>query len=174
MEANETMKSEITNPEARAFLGDFMLKRGINREFYNLVPEDKFDFRMVDTPKRKSDTPRENLAHQVDITRDYMDGVKTGELRFGVHNKDREDKPLPSKEKLLAELEKAEQELREVLSDANIGEKKVKVPWAEAPIPAISSLHGLAEHEVLHTGLNLALMDHLDIERFPALKQMWG
>jgi len=75
---------KITDPQAKAFIEQFLRDREINREFYKRVPEDKFDFRMVNTPQRKSDSPRESLAHQIDTTRDYINGVKTGVLQFEV------------------------------------------------------------------------------------------
>lgn len=79
-----------------------------------------------------------------------------------------------SKEELLAEFDSTGRELIELLSDPNVSGKRVKVPWAKESISAIQALHGLQSHEVLHTGWNLAVMDHLDIERFPGLKSTWG
>jgi len=166
--------SKIINPEAKAFINQFLKDREINKEFYKRVPEDKFDFRMVDTPKRKSDSPRKSLAHQIDTTRDYINGVKTGTLQFGVKYDDLVEPLRLSRDELLAKLEESEKELIEVLSDSGIGNKKVKVPWSQEAIPAVSSLWGLDSHEILHAGWNLAIMDHLGIERFPALQQMWG
>lgn len=166
--------SRITDPQAKAFIEQFLKDREINREFYKRVPEDKFDFRMVDTPKRKSDSPRESLVHQVDTTRDYINGVKTGILQFGIKYDDLAEPQKLSKEDLLAKLEESERELIEILCDPEIGKKKVKVPWSNEPIPAISSLWALDSHEILHQGWNLAIMDHLNIERFSALKRMWG
>lgn len=165
---------KITNPEARAFFDNFLRVSGINRDFYQLVPGDKFDHRDVDTQQRRSSTPREFLAHQIDITRDYIDGVKTGELKFGEQHKKREDNNLPSKEELLEELERTKQELKELLSDPDIGNRRVKVPWSDEPIPAVSSLYGLSEHEVLHTGRNMCTMEHLGIDKYPSLVQTWG
>lgn len=166
--------SKITNPEAKRFLRAFLADREINREFYNRVPEESFDFRMVDTPQKKSDSPRESLAHQIDTTRDYINGIKSGVLKFANKYEDLSDPSKLSKSELLSKLGKTEQELIEVLSDPEIENKKVKVPWNDDLIPAIASLWGLDSHEILHTGWNLAVMDHLNIERFPALKKMWG
>lgn len=166
--------SKISDPQAKAFLEQFLRNREINKEFYKRVPEDKFDFRMVDTHERKSDSPRESLAHQIDTTRDYINGVKTGVLQFGIKYDDLQEPENLTKNELLIELEESEQELIEVLSDPEIGNKKVKVPWSKEAIPAISSLWGLDSHEILHQGWNLAIMDHLNIERFPALKAIWG
>ncbi len=166
--------SKITNPEAKRFINTFLADRQINKEFYNRVPEDKFDFRMVDWPERKSDSPRESLAHQIDTTRDYVNGIKNGILNFTIKYDDLSDPIKLSKEQLLAKLAEAEQELIAVLADPEIGNKKVKVPWSQEPIPAIASLWGLDSHEILHTGWNLAIMDHLNIPRFPVLKKMWG
>ena len=166
--------TKVTNPEAKALLSQFLTDREINREFYKRVPEDKFDFRMVDTPKRKSDSPRESLAHQIDTTRDYINAVKTGVLKFGVKYKDLTETARLSKQQLLKKLRETEEELVRILADPEIGKKKVKVPWSKEPIPAITCLWALDSHEILHQGWNLALMDHLNIERFPALKKMWG
>jgi hypothetical protein len=166
--------SKIINPEAKAFINQFLKDREINKEFYKRVPEDKLDFRMVDTPKRKSDSPRKSLAHQIDTTRDYINGVKSGNLQFGIKYDDLAEPQKLSKDELLTKLEESEKELVEILSDTEIDTKKVKVPWSQEPIPAVSSLWGLDSHEILHTGWNLAIMDHLDIERFPVLQEMWG
>lgn len=166
--------SSITNQDAKRFIEQFFRDRAINREFYEKVPTEKFDFRMVDTPERKSDSPRESLAHQIDTERDYINGVRTGELKFGVAYDDLKDPSTQNKVQLLQKLQEADQELIEILSDPDISNKKIKVPWSNAPIPAVSTLWALDSHEILHTGWNLAVMDHLNIERFPALKEMWG
>lgn len=166
--------SKVTDPQAKTFLEQFLRDRKINREFYKRVPEDRLDFRMVDTPKRKSDTPRESLAHQIDTTRDYVEGVKTGTLQFGIKYKDLAEPQKLTKDELLTKFRQTEEELVTILADPKIKTKKVKVPWSKKPIPAVSALWGLDSHEILHQGWNLAIMDHLNIERFPALKAMWG
>lgn len=164
--------SKVKDPEARDFLQSFFAHREINREFYRLVPEDKFDFRMVDTPERKSDSPRESLAHQINVQRSYMKAIEVGELRFGdYYNQNLQGK---SKEELLQELERADKELIDLLSREENLKKKVIVPWNKKGVRVIQMLWGLQEHEILHTGWNLAIMDHLNIKRFPALRKMWG
>lgn len=166
--------SGVKNPEAKRFLSQFFKDRAINKEFYERVPEDKFDFRMVDSPKRKSDSPRESIAHQIDTQRDYMNAIKTGILKFGEKYSDLSQPENLSKMELLRKLEQADTELLGLLSDPHIGEKKVKVPWAPESISVLSMIWSLDSHEILHTGWNLAIMDHLDIERFQSLKEMWG
>lgn len=166
--------TNVKNPQAKVFIEQFLKDREINKEFYKRVPEDKFDYRMVDKPDRKSDSPRESLIHQIDTTRDYINGVKTGILQFGIKYDDLLETQELTKDVLLTKLEETEQELIEILSDPEIGNKKVKVKWSKEPVPAVSSLWGLDSHEILHQGWNLAIMDHLNIERFPALKAMWG
>ena len=131
--------SKITNPEAKRVIEQFFRDREINKEFYKLVPEDKFDYLMVDTPQRKSDSPRKSLAHQIDTTRDYINGVKTGALSFGIKYDDLTSPDKLSKDELLKKLEEAENELIELLTDPKIGDKKVKVPWSTVPIFAIAS-----------------------------------
>lgn len=166
--------SKITNQSAKKFIITFLANRYINTEFYRRVPEERFDFRMINTPQRKSDSPRESLVHQVDTTRDYIQGIKTGVLIFDNKYDDLVGPEKLSKLELLKKLEETEKELVEVLGDSEISNKKVQVPWRKEPISAIDSLWGLDSHEVLHTGWNLAIMDHLNIERFPALKRIWG
>lgn len=166
--------SKIANPAAKMFIETFLRNRNINREFYKRVPEEKFGFRMIDTLQRKSDSPRESLVHQIDKIRDYINSVKTGILRFDNKYEDLGQPEKLSKLELLRKLEETEQELVEVLADPETGNKKVQVPWNKEPIPALDCLWRLDSHEVLHTGWNLAIMDHLNIERFPALKRMWG
>lgn len=165
---------KITDSQAKAFIGTFLKDREINKEFYRQIPEDSFDFRMVDTRRRKSDSPRESLIHQIDTTRDYVNGVKTGLLRFSVEYDDLAKLQKLGKNELLAKLEEGEVELVKILSGAEISDKKVQVPWSKKPISAVSALWALDSHEVLHQGWNLAVMDHLGIKRFPALKRMWG
>lgn len=79
-----------------------------------------------------------------------------------------------SKIRLLAELEATNKALIELLSEPGFEAKKVVVPWSEEPMEAINFLWGLESHETLHQGWNLAVMDHLNIERFPALEDMLG
>jgi uncharacterized damage-inducible protein DinB len=164
--------SNVSNPKAKDFLKTFFVNREINREFYKRVPEDKFDFRMVDKPGRKSDSPRESLAHQINVQRTYMLAVEKGELKFGDYYE--QNLKVKSKDELLSELDKDDQELIEILADERKCKKKVKVPWSKQQVDAIDMLWGLDQHEVLHTGWNLAIMDHLSMGRFPALKKVWG
>lgn len=129
---------------------------------------------MVDTAMQKSDSPLESLTHQIDTERDYLNGIKIGVLKFDIEYKDLKKSISLNKIQLLEKLKEADEELVKLLSDPVISYKKVKVPWSDTPIPAISSLWALHNHEILHTGWNLAVMDYLNIERFPSLKQMWG
>lgn len=163
---------KITNSEAKYFINQFLKDREIIVEFFKRVPEDKLDYRMVDTPERKSDSPRGSIIHIINTTRDYINGVKNGELKFGIEYDDLKDISGLSKQQLLDMLNKSTDELIDVLTD--IANKKVKVPWEDKPIGIVGALWGLDSHEILHQGWNLALMDYLNIERFPQLKEMWG
>jgi hypothetical protein len=53
----------IDNPQVRQFYALYWPQREILYEFFCLLSEPQFDFRMVDTPERKADTPRESLVH---------------------------------------------------------------------------------------------------------------
>lgn len=166
--------TSVVNVEAKRFLQQFFSDRAINREFYERVPEDRFDFRIVDDSKRKSDSPRESLAHQIDTERDYISGVKTGELKFGIIYDDLVKSIKLSKSELLQKLQDEDNELIKILSDKEISDKMVKVSWSKEPISALSMIWALDSHEILHTGWNLAIMDCLNIDRFQSLKEMWG
>ncbi len=174
MSDNNLSLEKVTNPEAKRFLLQFLSDREINRDFYQLVPEEKFDFRMIDTSNRKSDSPRESITHQIDTTRDYINGVKTGVLKFRIIYEDLTNPQKLSKDQLLEKLEQTAEELITLLADEGIENIKVQVPWSKESLPAISSLWGLNDHEILHQGWNLAIMDHLSIPRFPSLQRMWG
>ena len=169
--------SKIENAQARNVLAQFLMHREINREFYRRVPADKLDYRMADTKSRRSDSPRESLVHQLYVTRNYVHSVRTGVMQWG------EERVallvIPAwqtwdKQRLLSEMQRIEQELATLLSEPDIESRQVAVPWSREPLPALTLLRGLIDHEILHTGWNLALMDLLDIERFPALKDHWG
>lgn len=162
----------ILNPEAKTFLEEFTVNRAINREFYEKVPDDQFNFRMVDTPERKSDSVRETLAHQIAVQIDYLNAIESGKLMFVAGN-NTELKKL-SKEKLLDVLTRIDTELTDLLADQVNCVRKISVPWSEELIPATEMLWGLNNHEILTTGWILAIMDHLNMERFPKLKERWG
>lgn len=167
--------SKVLDPTVKTFLKNFLRNRTINTEFYKRVPEDKMDYHMVDKLELKSDSPRRSLVHQIYVTRKYIYGVRTGVLKFdGITYRNLTGTEKISKEDLIRELDETKKELIDLLSDPQIVKRKVKVPWSKVPVSAIQCLHGLYDHEILHTGWNLALMDHLGIERFPELQAVWG
>jgi uncharacterized damage-inducible protein DinB len=169
--------SKIASQEARNFLWRFMLNREVNREFYRRVPTDKLDYHMVDTKTRRSDSPRESLLHQLFVVRNYVYSVQHGVMQWGEERQQLIMAPALSrwgKARLLAEMERTEQELVDLLALPDIESRTVKVGWQDEPLSAIRLLYGLNDHEILHTGWNLALMDHLGIERYPALSRLWG
>ena len=154
-----------------------MLHSEVNREFYRRVPAEKLDYRMVDTKTRRSDSPRESLLHQLYVVRNYVHSVKTGVMQWGPEREALLMAPALSrwgKQRLLLEMERTELELVELLSLPDIDARAVRVPWQDEPLPVLRLLDSLIDHEILHTGWNLALMDHLQIERYPALSRLWG
>ena len=169
--------SKITSAEARSFWWRFALHREVNREFYRRVPAEKLDYRMVDTKTRRSDSPRESLLHQLYVVRNYVHSVKTSVMQWGPQREVLLMAPALQtwdKKRLLAEMQRTEAELAGLLALPDIDARVVKAPWQEEPLPALRLLDGLIDHEILHTGWNLALMDHLQIERYPALSRIWG
>ena len=79
-----------------------------------------------------------------------------------------------TKAQLLAEMERIDKEMFAGLTaetfDAN---KPVTVFWG-GEMGALDVLYFLRDREILHVGWNLALMDHLNMPRFPSLIQYWG
>ena len=127
---------------------------------------------MVESPQRKADSPRESLAHILYVQLVYLNGVLTGKLEFksmGVEHYAR-----MTREQLLAELERVEQEMYDILTDEALDSNRpVAVFWG-GEIGAVDVLYFLRDHDILHIGWNLALMDHLNVPRFESLVAYWG
>ena len=162
----------IQNPQVRAFYALTWSQHRILYEFYTLIGEEQYDFRIVDRPERKADSPRESLAHILYVELVYLNGVRTGKLEFkdmGVgHYKEM------TKDQLLAEWERIDLEMFNYLTSADFDSgKPVEVPWGGA-MNAVDVLFFLRDHDILHIGWNLAVMDHLNVPRYPTLIQYWG
>ena len=164
--------SSIRNPQVRHFYSLYGSQHQIVYDFFTCLTEEQFDYRMVDTPERKSDTPRESLAHILYVQLVYLNGVKTGKLEFksmGV-----EHYTEMTKAQLLAEMERIDEEMFTYLTgEAFDSNSTVDVPWG-GEMNAVDVLFFLKDHDILHIGWNLALMDHLNVPRFESLIQYWG
>ena len=164
--------SSITDPQIRHFYSLYWPQRQIVYDFFTRLTEEQFDYRMVDAPERESDTPRESLAHILYVQLVYLNGVKTGRLEFksmGV-----EHYAEMAKEQLLAELERIDEEMfAHLTAEAFDGNSPVKAFWG-GEMNAVDVLYFLRDHDILHIGWNLALMDHLNVPRFESLIQYWG
>jgi len=172
----KSAKQKVTNPQAINFINTFLLHRDINREYFLLVPEEKYDIHLVNNEKVQSDSPRKNLVHQVDTTRDYINGILKKQLLFR-RNEEYTDLQKPeilTKSQLIEKFDESTLWLISVLQQKDIDTVSVKVPWNTDFTPALQMIWGLNSHEILHTGWNLAYMDFLEIPRFPKLKVMWG
>ena len=164
--------SSINNPQVRVFYSLWWPQRQVIYDFFTRLTEEQFDYRMVDTPARKADTPRESLAHILYVQLVYFNGVKTGKLEFrsmGVeHYREM------TKEQLLAEMERIDAEMIAYLTAETFdSDRRVAVFWG-GEMNAVDVLYFLRDHDILHIGWNLALMDHLSIPRFESLIQYWG
>ena len=151
--------------------------RNINRGIFERISEDNFDYRMVDTTKRKSDSPRESLAHLIEVESCYLLGAKEGRGNQWERTKDSELKTkskTKSKTYLLTLLAKKDDELIAFLSNDTHLKNMVEVKWSDKPVSVLSYLWAMNDHEILHNGWNLALMDLLKIPRFEELKKVWG
>jgi uncharacterized damage-inducible protein DinB len=168
---------ELQSERARRFLAAFKRHRRVNREFYERLRPGQLDYRMVETSMQRSDSPRESLVHQLYVTRNYAYSAKHGVMLWGAEREALLYIPAWQsfdKQRLLSEMERIEGELVEVLCEPDIDTRRVRVPWSSEPMLALDMLRGLIDHEVLHTGWNLALMDHLGMDRYLALRDAWG
>ena len=164
--------SSIQDPRVRAFYSLYWSQHQIILDFFTRLAEEQFDYRMMDTPERKSDTPRESLAHILYVQLVYLNGVKTGKLEF--KSMGTEHYREMTKAQLLAEMERIDAEMFAYLTAEPFDSSRtVDVPWG-GQMNAIDVLFFLRDHDILHIGWNLALMDHLNVPRFESLIQYWG
>ena len=78
-----------------------------------------------------------------------------------------------TKQQLLAEMDKIEAEMLTFLASETFdSEAQTEAPWGK--LKAIDLLHAMRAHDILHIGWNLALMDHLGMQRFQSLIDCWG
>lgn len=164
--------SSIKNPQVRVFYSLWWPQHQVIYDFFTGLTEEQFGYRMVDTPDRKADTPRESLAHILYVQLVYFNGVKTGKLEFksmGV-----EHYLEMTREQLLAEMKRIDKEMLAYLTAETFdSDGRVAVFWGGEMNP-VDVLYFLRDHDILHIGWNLALMDHLHIPRFESLIQYWG
>ena len=102
--------NDTRHAEARNFYHIYLPQRTILADFYSLLPEESYDYRMVD----RADTPRQSFLHILATHRQYLDGIKNGALTFA-------EPEAPSdvtKPGLLAAMDRIEQETWEHLSSA--------------------------------------------------------
>jgi uncharacterized damage-inducible protein DinB len=164
--------ASIKNPQIRVFYALWWPQHQILVDFTGYLAEEQLDYRMVDSSSRKADTPRESLAHLLYVQLVYLNAVKTGKLEFkdmGV-----EHYKALSKEQLLVEWESIDQQMFTYLTaDTFDSQWQVQVPWGST-MKAVDLLFFLRDHDILHIGWNLAVMDHLNMPRFESLIQYWG
>ncbi|HET9588339.1 MAG TPA: DinB family protein [Anaerolineales bacterium] len=164
--------ASIHDPRVRIFYSLYWPQHLILRDFFSLLQENQFDYSMTEIPERKADTPRESLAHILYVQLVYLNGVKTGKLEFksmGVEHYT----GMP-REQLLTEMDRVDEALFKCLtSNAFDSNNTVDVPWGGS-MNAIDLLFFLRDHDILHIGWNLALMDHLNVPRYDSLIRYWG
>ena len=162
----------IKDAKVRTFYSLYWPQHQIIYDFYTRLTEAQFDYRMVDQPARKADTPRESLAHLIYVQLVFLNGARTGELEYksmGVEH----HLELPGAQ-LLAELERVDSDLYAYLTAEGFNSNHmVRVPWG-GEMNGVDMLFFLRDHDILHIGWNLALMDCFQMPRFESLIQYWG
>jgi hypothetical protein len=162
----------IVNPQVRQFYALYWPQRQILYDFFSYLTEERFDFLMVDAADRKSDTPRQSLAHILYVQLVYWNGVKTKKLEFGPMGLERYW--TMTRSELLAEWERIDAGmLADLTAESFDSASRVAVFWGGEMNP-VDVLFFLRDHAILHIGWNLALMDHLKMPRFPSLVHYWG
>ncbi len=162
----------IADPQVQSFYELYLPQYTILRDFYIVLSAEQYEYRIVDTPERRSDTPRESLAHLLEYRLVVLNGVKTGIFEFksmGV-----EHYWQATKEQLLTAWEEFERDLFDYVTASGFeSDAPVSTPW-NVSLSKVNMLYLLRDHDILHVGWNLALMDHLGIARFPSLVAYWG
>ena len=158
---------QVKNPEAQRFLRSFFMHREINQEFYRLVPEDQYDFKM--TPK--GDSIVRNLAHQIKVQRWYWRKAVGKTQKIEGETEKLQQK---TKSELLQLLDQEDQKMVDLLSDEIAINKTFETKWSDKPVTVVQNYWGLYEHEILHTGIIICFMEHLNMPRFDKLKYFWG
>jgi hypothetical protein len=170
-----TVKPEITsinNQSVQAFYSLYWPQHQILIDFFNQLGEEHYDFRMASLEKRKSESPRESLAHIIFVQSVYLDSAKTGKLNFNAISI--EPFKTLSRAELLAKWELCDTEMYTFLTGENFDSTStISVPWGGV-MNAIDLLFFLRDHDILHIGWNLAYMDMLDLPRYNSLMQYWG
>jgi uncharacterized damage-inducible protein DinB len=163
--------NSIENQSIHTFYELYWPQHRILIDFFNLLPEDQYDFCLVQTANTKSDTPRESLAHIIYVQWVYLNGVKTGTLEF--KSMGTEHFSTLSKEALLAELERCDVAINSYLTSETFDSScSVGVPWGGS-MNAVDLLFFLRDHDILHIGWNLAMMDLHNVPRYASLSQYW-
>jgi len=164
--------ASIKNPQVQVFYSLWWPQHKILHDFILQLAEEQFDYRMVDLPSRKADTPRESLAHILYVQLVYLNAVKTGKLEF--KSMGTEHYRTMTREQLVAEWECIDEEMFACLTaEAFDSQRQVEVPWG-GRMNAVDLLFFLRDHDILHIGWNLAVMDHLNMPRYESLIQYWG
>ena len=162
----------ITNEKVRTFYALYWPQHQVIRDFYARLREGQFDIRLVDRPARKADTPRESLAHILYVQLVFLNGARTGTLAYQSMGCDHY-RELPAAQ-LLAELDRIDAELYAYLTATDFdAERRVHVEWG-GEMNVVDMLFFLRDHDILHIGWNLALMDFVEMPRFDSLVQYWG
>lgn len=162
----------MKDPQVRFFYMMYWPQRTILHDFFAHLTEEQFaSYRMVNTAQRKADTPRESLAHILQVQLILFNGVKTGQIEFKAMGV--EHYWQMSQAELLLEQDQIDQAMVDYLTSPTFDSgAKVQAPWGEVNV--VDSLFFLRDHAILHVGWNLALMDHLNLARFESLREYWG
>jgi hypothetical protein len=162
----------IKDDRVRSSFGHYLIQRSILRDFFNNLSDDDYDFRMLENENRKADTPRESLAHTLHFQLINFSALKTGKLEYKSQGVDHYWKI--SRSELIAEMERIERLFFEFLTAEDFNENAIIItPWGEQ-WNCLDILSGLRDHDILHIGWNLALMDFLDMPRYASLANYWG
>lgn len=160
--------SSVTDPEAKIFVETWLIQRNLNKEIYDSVPEDKFDFKV--TPRSLS--TRENLIYQIKVHDNYLKCVEEGVLIHGKHYEELKLDGLGKKE-LLETWDNIDKKIIEFLSSEKM-KKKVILSPNNKEVSVIIALWGLEGHEKYHLGRISVTLEALNIPRSESLKQNWG
>ncbi len=162
----------LKDARVRTFYALYWPQHQIIVDFFTRLDETHYDTRLVDTPGRKSDSPRESLAHILYVQLVYLNGLKTGKLEYKSMGTEHFNRS--SKTQLLAEMDRIDQDLADTLTaDTFDSSASMEVFWG-GQMNVLDVLFFLRDHDILHIGWNLTYMDMFDMPRYDSLIHYWG
>jgi len=167
------LKMEAFPREFQLDMKEFIGQRTALFAYYAAFPEDKFSTEIA----TGSDSPRQELIHQIEHTYARAKALGTGNLPS---YKYREEYPeLQSldgldKKTLINYFGTLTKFFLDFYQKPEAVEKRVKIPFVTYPMSTKILLRKMKEHDILHLGMLVKMADVFGTPRPQAMKDIWG